>query len=84
MNPQAIQFRKLIVSKVTMKDGTFVPYWCGEVNSKNSYGAYLGFKRFNVYMKKDEKSGSLNKTTILMEPTILKGYDTDIADYPID
>lgn len=36
----SVQWRNVFVS-----DGT-VPALCGEVNAKNSYGAYVGFRRF--------------------------------------
>ncbi len=41
-DPQSTQFEK-----ITYKDGVM----CGEVNSKNEYGAYVGYKRF-VAIKK--------------------------------
>lgn len=39
-DPDATQFRRLLIS-----DGQ-VPKLCGELNGKNSYGGYVGFKRF--------------------------------------
>lgn len=39
-DPSSVQYRGLFVS------GTTLPVLCGEVNGKNSYGAYTGFKRF--------------------------------------
>lgn len=40
-DPSSVQFRNMKV--VTRSKGTVV---CGEVNGKNSYGAYVGFKKF--------------------------------------
>jgi hypothetical protein len=40
-DPNAAQYRGLFVSK----DGS-LPVLCGEVNGKNSYGAYVGFRKF--------------------------------------
>ena len=39
-DPGAVQFRGLFIS------GRAMPVLCGEVNGKNSYGAYGGFRRF--------------------------------------
>jgi len=40
------EFRNEAVYPVPNRDGVFI--MCGEVNAKNSYGAYTGFKRFIV------------------------------------
>ena len=40
-DPGSAQFRNVVVSDVTN-------WVCGEVNSKNSLGGYVGFKRFMV------------------------------------
>lgn len=39
-DPSSAQFRDLFLS------GKAMPVLCGEINSKNSYGAYVGFSRF--------------------------------------
>ena len=39
-DPAAAQYRNVALSN------TDLPVVCGEVNGKNSYGAYVGFKRF--------------------------------------
>jgi hypothetical protein len=46
LDPQAAQFRRLFVSDVVSDNGTKIRYLCGEVNGKNSYGAYIGYRRF--------------------------------------
>ena len=42
-DPEAARFRGLFVSR--MGDALIL---CGEVNAKNSYGAYIGFRRFRA------------------------------------
>lgn len=42
-DPAAAQFRNLFVSAKSE-----VYTLCGEVNGKNSYGAYIGFRRFAI------------------------------------
>jgi len=39
-DPSSVQWRNLFVS------GTIMQALCGELNGKNSYGAYVGFRRF--------------------------------------
>lgn len=39
-DPESVQFRGLFLS------GKVLPVLCGEINGKNSYGAYIGFHRF--------------------------------------
>lgn len=39
-DPASAQYRNLFIS------GTHSPVLCGEVNAKNSYGAYIGYQRF--------------------------------------
>jgi hypothetical protein len=39
-DPSSAQYRVLFIS------GNVLPVLCGEVNGKNSYGAYVGFRRF--------------------------------------
>lgn len=45
-DPDAAKFRNIgIYKSTTGKGGVSV---CGEINAKNSYGAYLGFRKFLV------------------------------------
>lgn len=39
-DPETVQYRGLFIS------GKALPVLCGELNGKNSYGAYVGFRRF--------------------------------------
>jgi hypothetical protein len=48
-DPETVKFRKLVIS-----DGQ-VPKLCGELNAKNSYGAYIGFQKFIVTEKGEVK-----------------------------
>lgn len=43
-DPSSAQFRNLFIGTGADKKGMLA--LCGEVNAKNSYGAYVGFKRF--------------------------------------
>ncbi|UXC18532.1 putative periplasmic lipoprotein [Comamonas squillarum] len=52
-DPAAAQFRNVRVMQFT--NGRVV---CGEVNGKNSYGAYVGFKRFAA----SNNSGTIEST----------------------
>lgn len=59
-DPDAAKFRDIgIYKSTTGKGGVSV---CGEVNAKNSYGAYVGYKRFVVsgdmaYINAEENEG---------------------------
>ena len=55
-DPQSTQFQK-----VTFKNGVI----CGEVNSKNGYGAYVGFKRFFAEKKAGDFSGNVEDVGII-------------------
>lgn len=55
-DPDSANFRNLIIHKgESPKDGRF--YVCGEVNSKNSYGGYVGFTPFFSMIFWYEKQG---------------------------
>lgn len=46
-DPNSVQYRNLFVSMSTLgMPGNELPFLCGEVNAKNSYGAYIGFRLF--------------------------------------
>lgn len=42
-DPGSVQYRNLFVSKQQGDDALFL---CGEVNAKNAYGGYVGFRQF--------------------------------------
>lgn len=44
LDPQAAQFRNIYA----VSSGNGHDYVCGQINAKNSYGAYTGFKAFYV------------------------------------
>jgi len=46
-DPSSVQYRNVVVSEFERVDGKGKGRMvCGEVNAKNSFGAYVGFKRF--------------------------------------
>lgn len=47
-DPEAAKFRDVFVYMAPQKDGTKKPIACGEVNGVNSYGGYVGYKKFYV------------------------------------
>jgi hypothetical protein len=47
-DPQSAQFRSWQTEKRLLDNGKTVLSICGEINAKNSYGAYTGFRPFNV------------------------------------
>jgi hypothetical protein len=47
-DPASAQFRNVRVKGETV---------CGEVNAKNSFGGYIGFKTFEVYRNADKRVG---------------------------
>jgi hypothetical protein len=42
-DPHSAQFRNLLYRKSSIDER-----WCGEINAKNRYGGYVGWKRFRV------------------------------------
>ncbi len=50
LDPSSVQFRDVLVRHQHATSAAFgnAPVVCGELNAKNSYGAYVGFKRFVV------------------------------------
>ncbi|WP_440940009.1 hypothetical protein [Immundisolibacter sp.] len=47
-DPDSANFRNVETVTYTTPTGGRVPYVCGEVNAKNSFGGYVGFRRFYV------------------------------------
>jgi hypothetical protein len=45
-DPGSAQFRNVRAADLTLEDGTKERRVCGEVNGKNSFGAYVGFTMF--------------------------------------
>src|SRR4030095_8302593 len=66
-DPASAQFRDTFVIRWDDK-GREVYTLCGEVNAKNSYGAYVGYRPFFVDLL---PSGKLSPSTAL-EPTVSK------------
>ena len=57
-DPESAQFRNLRINGVDL---------CGEVNAKNSFGGYTGFKRFWVFMIEPYPVTFLSDTSTLCE-----------------
>lgn len=45
-DPSSAQFRNIRQAKLTRQDGSEELLVCGEINAKNSFGAYVGFRTF--------------------------------------
>ena len=45
-DPRSAQYQNIRMVRNTNQSGTSHTLVCGEVNAKNSYGAYVGFKMF--------------------------------------
>jgi hypothetical protein len=43
-DPSSVHFKNVIAYGISK--GPIITFMCGQVNAKNSYGAYIGFKRF--------------------------------------
>jgi len=48
-DPKSAQFRSLRISTVITPEGSLIKSVCGEINGKNSFGGYVGFRPF-VYV----------------------------------
>ncbi|MBC3934078.1 SCO family protein [Undibacterium sp. CY7W] len=63
-DPESVQFRNEVFNEYGV---------CGEVNAKNSFGGYVGFKRF--YSIKDPKTGS--RTALIENDNLLVSPNLD-------
>jgi hypothetical protein len=55
-DPESSKFRDLhFVRAGEKQDGTVDGYVCGEINSKNSYGAYAGYTPFYIFLSMKSK-----------------------------
>jgi hypothetical protein len=77
-DPSSVQFRNLFVVKKPFKsdDGkTYQLYaLCGELNAKNSYGGYAGFRRFTAttdvaFIEKEDDAGVFERSAWRMNCT---------------
>ena len=57
--PLSAQFRNEVVRQKSRKDGATEEIICGEVNGKNSYGGYIGFKKYFVGLGLTQIEGTL-------------------------
>ena len=65
-DPQSVQFRKLR----GVKDAKEHEGLCGEMNAKNSYGGYIGFKPFYAIML-DGKAGVVTSDEVVGDMVVL-------------
>ena len=81
-DPSTAQFRDVFVATMG-KDHIAL---CGEVNAKNSYGAYIGFKPFYVIQEKGQPIGTPTiapEVGDLVFQTIFGAYCSDkVQDIP--
>ena len=64
-DPDSAKFRYLRFVKAGEKDGLVGGFVCGEINSKNSYGAYAGYSKFQLALTMKSK-GFFSKAILLM------------------
>lgn len=53
IDPSSAMFRNLTVWDLTRYDENSTIKWCGEINVKNSIGAYAGYKEFYMLLNKN-------------------------------
>jgi hypothetical protein len=51
-DPDSVKFEKVKRYTMTLKDGSKGNITCGNVNAKNAYGGYVGYKKFYVISEK--------------------------------
>lgn len=74
-DPGSATFRSVYIRKIYSKtDGMPIESVCGEVNGKNSYGAYVGYRRFfySITGKSDgfvEREGNKEIFSVLFKMT---------------
>ncbi len=54
-DPDSAKFRYLRFVKAGEKDGLVGGFVCGEINSKNSFGAYAGYSKFQLALTMKSK-----------------------------
>ncbi len=75
IDPNSAQFRDVVVRR-TEYQGTGLGHFyavCGEINGKNSFGGYVGFRKFAVKVRDEDTDGKLTPVEKL-EPEM--GYGT--------
>ncbi|MDD5384558.1 MAG: hypothetical protein PHG89_06730 [Gallionella sp.] len=72
-DPSSSQFRNVRYRAIPPEKGetTITHFLCGEINSKNSYGAYVGFKDFVSAFKTSTAMGLVDASTKvhMIDPT---------------
>lgn len=54
-DPGSTEFRNLYLHNIKASGLSKSAYVCGEFNAKNSFGAYVGYSRFYIYIKADTR-----------------------------
>jgi len=54
-DPGSAEFRNLYLHNIKASGLSKSAYVCGEVNAKNSFGAYVGYTRFYIYIEADTR-----------------------------
>ncbi|WGL54589.1 hypothetical protein [Kluyvera intermedia] len=82
-DPDSAKFRNVkFIQKDEADDGTVNGYVCGEINSKNSYGAYAGFSPFMVNLAMKSKGIFSTGVTYTVNAKEIYGGDSlPGADY---
>lgn len=69
-DPEGVEFKFARTTEIhDESDGAVIATVCGQVNGKNSFGAYVGFKKFIVMlaMKKDGTNEIITKNILNSE-----------------
>lgn len=65
-DPESARFRNVFTKENKKEDGSISYLVCGEINAKNSYGAYVGYKPFYYSDGWGERLSSDNQETFTM------------------
>jgi len=77
LDPASAQFRKMKVAKMTdAADGNVIAVVCGEVNGKNSFGAYAGFHPFYAELNMKSKGMFSKGVNYTLTDHFLSARDT--------
>lgn len=77
-DPESSKFRELRFIKAGEKeDGTIEGYVCGEINSKNSYGAYAGYTPFYIFLSMKPKGMFSSGVTYTVNRKVIFSSETE-------
>lgn len=82
-DPASTQFRDISTKQVGEKeDGSVVMLVCGEVNSKNSFGAYSGFSSFVIALTMKSKGLFSTGVEYTVDGKTIDGTPTSSSTLP--